>query len=144
MFIVNQAAHGFSAGDWLYQVSAGVYDKAKADTAPHAKVVGVVDAVLTSASFRLAEFGDRVTLAATLVPGATYYVSGATAGVITATAPPIRSPALVAVAAHVGEVVCNGSGAVGSGAADVALADITDISAAGIAVASAADAAAQR
>lgn len=84
---VNQATHGLSVGDWVYIDGAGDYLKAQADAVATSEAVGIVIAVADVDNFTL-QFGGRVTAGLSgLTPGAIYYISDATAGEITATAP---------------------------------------------------------
>lgn len=91
---VTQAAHGFTSsnlGAPLYLTSGGVYTLAKADAANTAEVVALLYSIPDANTLVLAYFGNVTVNTAVsggaLVVGSTYYVSAATAGLITATEP---------------------------------------------------------
>jgi hypothetical protein len=91
---VTQAAHGFTSsnlGAPLYLTAGGVYTLAKADAANTAEVVGLIYSIVDVNTFTIALFGNVTVNTAVsggaLVVGSTYYVSAATAGLITATEP---------------------------------------------------------
>lgn len=84
--IVNQVSHGFAALDVIYD-SSGTWAKAKADSIstlsnPPTVVMGV------STNYFLAAFDGRVTITSHgLTANTTYYLSSATAGLLTSTKP---------------------------------------------------------
>ena len=86
--------HGFVTADLgapLYLTAGGVYTKAKADAANTAEVIGLIGSIIDANSFNLVMVGQTtVNTAVTggaMVVGSTYYVSAATAGLLTATEP---------------------------------------------------------
>lgn len=81
--LVTQAAHGFVAGDVLYD-NNGTFAKAKADAIGTSYVAGIVESAATD-TFMLVS-GGPVTLSG-LTPVSQYYLSAATAGAITTTKP---------------------------------------------------------
>lgn len=98
MKVVSQGAHGFVAGDWLYN-NAGTYTKAIATSAAAAEVVGVVLASITSGTFLMA-IGGWVSGLSGLTANSVHFLSDTTAGAITATEPTtlgyISKPLLIA------------------------------------------------
>ena len=88
--------HGFVTADLgapLYLTAGGVYTKAKADAANTAEVIGLIGSIIDANSFNLVMVGQTtVNTAVTggaMVVGSTYYVSAATAGLLTATEPSV-------------------------------------------------------
>jgi hypothetical protein len=80
-------------------LNSTVYTKAKADAASTAEVVGIVSAVADANNFTLTHRG-RVTGLSGLTAGSVYFLSAATAGLLTATEPStvghVSKPVLVA------------------------------------------------
>ena len=83
--IVTQVAHGFAVGNALY-LNGSTYTKAIATTAIEAEVVGVVGAVIDADNFELTLVGEVSGLSG-LTPGEVYFLSDATAGLLTTTEP---------------------------------------------------------
>jgi hypothetical protein len=87
--VITQAAHGFVLGNWLY-ASAGVWAKAQADAeATLSSPVAVVTTVISSSQVRVTTPGGKANLPAHGLgaSGTKVYLSAATAGAATATAP---------------------------------------------------------
>lgn len=83
--LVNQASHGFVAGDAVYYTGSA-YAKAKADAAATAEFIGFVAGATTN-YFVLAKTGKLKKTGWGLTAGSVYFLSDATAGAITATDP---------------------------------------------------------
>lgn len=84
---IAQTAHGFTVGNVLrIQNSATTYIKAQADNAVNAEVVGVVSVVIDANNFKLVMFGYVSGLTG-LTKGTVYFLSHATAGLLTPTEP---------------------------------------------------------
>jgi len=103
---VSQIGHSFLLGDVLrYDSGTSLYVKAKADTTDNAEVIGIVSNVLNANSFTLLNCG-YVTGLAGLVAGSTYFLSDATAGLLTLTEPitedHVSKPLLIAESATTG------------------------------------------
>jgi hypothetical protein len=81
---IVDVAHGFVVGDVLYN-AAGTWTKAQADAAATAVPMGVVSTVADVDNFSITYAGP-ITLSG-LSAGSVYYLSAATAGLLTATAP---------------------------------------------------------
>jgi hypothetical protein len=79
---VNQAAHGLAAKDAVYVNGSGNYVKGKADAAA-TLAMGVVSAVAGVDDFTFAQVGRFTNAAHGWAVGATYYLSNATAGLLT-------------------------------------------------------------
>jgi hypothetical protein len=101
---INQSTHGFVAGDVL-KFTGGVYAKAKADTAANAEVIGIVSEATTENSFKILTSGYIDTLTG-LTANTLYFLSDATAGLLTATEPTtegsISKPVLYATSTTAG------------------------------------------
>jgi hypothetical protein len=82
---ITQTTHGFVVGDLLYH-SGSAYSKAKANASSSSSVVGMVSAVADPNAFTLTTSG-LVTGLSGLTAGSDYFLSGATAGAMTATEP---------------------------------------------------------
>lgn len=82
---ITQASHGFSVGELVYYTGSA-YAKAKADADSTSEVLGMVSAVADANTFSLTSVGYVSGLSG-LTAGTTYYLSDATAGSFTATAP---------------------------------------------------------
>jgi hypothetical protein len=85
--VISQVAHGFVVGDALY-LSGSTYTKAIATAANTAEVVGVVSKVVSSDTFELTTSGEITGLSG-LTPGGVYFLSSATAGLLTLTEPSV-------------------------------------------------------
>jgi hypothetical protein len=81
---ITQASHGFVAGNVLYS-SNGTFAKAKADAIGTTYALGVVESVVDSNNFVIVYAGP-ITLSGRTATS-TYYLSDATAGATTTTAP---------------------------------------------------------
>jgi hypothetical protein len=87
-FTVTQTAHGFAAGDVLRNAgSANTYAKAKAATAAHAEVVGIVTGVPDANHFTLTTQGVAMAGVPAVAAGTVLFLSAASAGALTATEP---------------------------------------------------------
>jgi hypothetical protein len=82
---VTQSSHGFSVGNVLKKTGAA-YALAQANTAANAEVVGIVSAVADANTFTLLTGGYIDTLTG-LTANTTYFLSEATAGILTTTEP---------------------------------------------------------
>jgi predicted secreted protein len=82
---ITQASHGFALGDTLYLVGT-TYTKAIATSAAAAEVVGVVSKIVDANNFELTLSGE-VTGLTGLTAGEVYFLSAATAGLLTVTEP---------------------------------------------------------
>lgn len=82
---ITQVAHSFSVGQALY-LNGATYALAKADTSATAEVVGVVSRVISANIFEITLSGE-VTGLAGLTAGGVYFLSSATAGLLTLTEP---------------------------------------------------------
>jgi microcystin-dependent protein len=89
---VNQPGHGFAVGDVVYRTNvagpSGMYAKAKADALATVAAAGVVSGVAGANDFTLTLSGNITGLSG-LSAGSLYYISAATAGALTATAPTV-------------------------------------------------------
>jgi hypothetical protein len=83
---INQSAHGFSAGNWLYINGSGTYALAKADAASTAECVGVVSSVTDANNFILQVSGYISGLSGFTAASA-HFISDSSAGAITSTEP---------------------------------------------------------
>ncbi len=96
---ITQASHGLSVGNVVYLSGATTYAKAKADNIATAEAVGIVSAVASANAFTLVTSGYISTLSG-LTAGTVYWVSDATAGLLSATQPTttgnIQKPMFVA------------------------------------------------
>lgn len=101
---INQSSHGFAVGDIL-RFNGTDYVKAKADTLANSEVVGMVKTVTDDDNFILLVEGYMSGLSS-LTSGALYYLSDATAGTMTSTAPTtvgaIDKPLFIAVSITTG------------------------------------------
>lgn len=82
---INQTTHGFAVKD-VIRYNGTSWTKSQADTAAHAEVIGMVSAVADANNFTLT-YGGYVTGLSGLTAGNVYFLSAATAGAITSTAP---------------------------------------------------------
>jgi hypothetical protein len=100
-------SHSFAAGDVLYKTGGG-WAKAKADAASTADVIGVVESVSGTASFVIVYAGKIAGLSG-LTDGTAYFLSDATAGLLTATEPStvghVSRPVLLATGTTTGVVM---------------------------------------
>lgn len=96
---IKQTAHGLVVGN-VVRHNGTAYVKSKADTAANAAVIGIVVAAPDVDNFRFVDGGLATGLSG-LTAGETYYLSPATAGLLTATPPStvgqISKPLLFAV-----------------------------------------------
>jgi len=101
---IAQTAHGFTVGQVL-RYTGTAYATALADTEANAEVVGLVLTVTDANNFVLLTQG-RVTGLSSLTAGSAYYLSDATAGLLTATEPTtvghVSKPLLLADSATTG------------------------------------------
>lgn len=91
---ITQAAHGFSAKQAVYD-NAGTWALAKADAIGTARVVAVIESVTTDTF--VAVFGGELTVTG-WAANTQYYLSDATAGLLTATQPTAAGSFIVPVA----------------------------------------------
>jgi Phage tail repeat like len=116
---ITQSSHGFSVGNALKKTGAS-YALAQADSAANAEVVGIVSAVADANTFTLLTGGYIDTLTG-LTANTTYFLSDATAGLLTTTEPTavgaISKPLLNTVSTTAG-VFTNMRGMVMVGATD--------------------------
>lgn len=94
---VRQTAHGFTIGTAV-RFDGTNWVASKADTDANAVVVGLVVAVPHANAFVIERVGYIRGLTG-LTPGVVYYLSAATAGALTTTAPAIAVPILIAESA---------------------------------------------
>jgi hypothetical protein len=101
--------HAFTAGDIVYRKSDSTWAKAKADAEVTAEVVGIVESVSTTVSFVVVYTGKITIVGASWTDGAVYFLSDATAGLLTATEPStvgrVSRPVMVATGATTGIVM---------------------------------------
>lgn len=83
---VNQAGHGFSVNDVIRLSGTSTYTKAQADSAANAEAIGIVVAVADTDNFTVQQAGHATSLG-TLTANTVYFLSEATAGLLTATEP---------------------------------------------------------
>jgi len=95
---ITQASHGLAVGN-LVRLNGSTYQKAQADSAANAEIVGIVSAVADANTFTLTT-GGKVTGLSGLTAGTVYFLSAGTAGALTATEPStigqVSKPVLVA------------------------------------------------
>lgn len=101
---ITQTSHGFVPGNVLYMsTSTQQYAKAIADNAWTAEVAGIVYSTPTANTFVLTTFGFTDALS-NLTTGYTYYLSTATAGAYTSTAPieygTVSKPLFIALSSY--------------------------------------------
>lgn len=84
---INKVGHAFVIGDVLY-LNGAVYEKARADAANTAEVVGMVSRVIDVDNFEMTLSGEVAGLTG-LVAGEVYFLSAATAGLLTVTEPSV-------------------------------------------------------
>lgn len=106
MTSLTQATHGFAVGDVLYH-NGTIYAKAKADAEATAEAIGIVASVDGTDNFVL-QTSSYITGLSGLTAGAVYYLSDATAGLLTTTEPTtegsISKPLMIAVSTTTGYV----------------------------------------
>lgn len=106
---INQTGHGFAVQDVVYYTGSA-YAKAKADAAATAEVVGIVSTVTDANNFTMTLSGYISGLSG-LTAGTIYFLSDATAGLLTATEPTtatyISKPLLTADSTTSGYMVNN-------------------------------------
>ena len=103
---VSQSSHGLSVGD-VIKYTGTAYAKAQGDTAANAESVGIVDAVSSVNAFTFIHAGKIATLSG-LTAGSLYFVSAATAGLLTTTEPGagnVSKPMLLATSSTAGIVL---------------------------------------
>jgi hypothetical protein len=83
---VNQTSHSFVVGDVIRR-SSGSYIKAIATSKTNAKAVGIVSTVVDADNFIVVYKGNITVSTASWADGTVYYLSDATAGALTSTAP---------------------------------------------------------
>jgi hypothetical protein len=81
----TQTSHGFAVKDSIYRKSDGTWAKARSDTAATAESVGVVSAI-NGDDFTVTFFG-LITGLTSITDGAEYFLSEATAGLLTTSEP---------------------------------------------------------
>lgn len=104
---ITQNAHGFAAGD-VVRWSGAVWVKAQADSAANAgngKRAGVVDTPVTANSFYLRTRGRMTLTAHGYTVGDELFLSAATAGEKTTTAPAIVVPIATVIDANTIDVM---------------------------------------
>ena len=85
LYKITQTSHGFTVGQILIY-NGSSYVLAKADNADDAEVIGIVATVIDANNFIL-QIAGEVTGLSGLTAGTTYFLSDATAGLLTATVP---------------------------------------------------------
>lgn len=119
---IVQNGHGFTHGEAVY-LSGGVFVGANASAAATAEVVGIVSNITDANTFDLT-LGGIITGFTGLTPGAVYFLSDQTNGLLTTTAPTsntsISKPLFIAITTTSGSMnnqrgILNGSGGGGGG-----------------------------
>lgn len=104
---VTQSSHGFTVGQALY-LNSTTYTLAKADAVATAEAVGIVSVVIDANNFTLILSGQITTLSG-LTAGSVYWLSDATAGLLTTTQPStvgnVQKPMLVAYSTTAGFII---------------------------------------
>jgi hypothetical protein len=87
---VFKSSHGFVVGDVLY-MNGSVYEKAIATSAAAAEVVGVVSKIIDTNNFEITLSGEvtGITSPVSLTVGEVYFLSAATAGLLTVDEPTV-------------------------------------------------------
>ncbi len=85
--LTNSDAAAAAVGEIFYIFGASSVKKAKGDAVATAEAVAMATAVIASAATGVFAFNGVVTGLTGLTPGSTYYLSAATAGAMTTTAP---------------------------------------------------------
>jgi len=106
---INQSTHGFAVGDvirYANQSGESGYVKSQADTAENADVIGVVTEVEDSNNFTVGYSGFITLAGKSFSAGSVYFLSDATAGLLTTTEPTdigsVSKPVFIAVSATTG------------------------------------------
>lgn len=105
--MIFKATHGLAVKD-VVRHDGSNWTKAQADTTAHAVVGGIVVAVLSPDVFVIATSGRVVGLSG-LTAGSVYYLSAATAGALTTTAPSFSVPVLLADSTTSGVLINGGN-----------------------------------
>jgi len=129
---ISQTGHGFTVGDVLrWNTATNTYVKAQGDTAVNAEVVGVVNALEDANSFQLTYSGY---IEVPAVSGASYpvlFLSGSTAGELSATPPSfigsVVKPVLTRSTNGSGHIVVNYLGTQIGGSSTVAIDEIQPV-----------------
>ena len=129
---ISQTGHGFTVGDVLrWNTATNTYVKAQADTAVNAEVVGVVNVLEDANSFQLTYSGY---IEVPAVSGASYpvlFLSGSTAGELSATPPSfigsVVKPVLTRSTNGSGHIVVNYLGTQIGGSSTVAVDEIQPV-----------------
>jgi len=104
---IEQEEHGFGVGDVIYY-NGTEYELALADDVVTAEAIGIVSEVADADAFTVV-YSGRINDLAGLTPGETYFLSDATPGLLTATAPTavgsVVKPLLIATSETSGVVV---------------------------------------
>ena len=112
---VTQAAHGFAVQDAIY-LNGSTWTKAIADAANTAEVLGVVSVITDANTFKVTNYGTISGLSG-LTAGSNYFLSAATAGLLTATEPStighVSVPVLVASSTTAGFVAIKRGAVIG-------------------------------
>lgn len=99
---VTQTAHGLAVKNAVrFDINSATYVKAQANSVTNAEVVGVVDDVTNADNFHIAFPGDVIT-ATGFSAGSVYFLSSATAGLLSTSDAPdgaVSKPVLVALSA---------------------------------------------
>jgi hypothetical protein len=85
--LTNSDAAAAVIGELFYIFGSDSVKKAKADAAATAEAVAMATAAIAAGATGIFQFDGVVTGLSGLTPGATYYLSAATAGAMTTTAP---------------------------------------------------------
>ena len=129
---ISQTGHGFTVGDVLrWNTATNTYVKAQGDTAVNAEVVGVVNALEDANTFQLTYSGY---IEVPAVSGASYpvlFLSGSTAGELSATPPSfigsVVKPVLTRSTNGSGHIVVNYLGTQIGGSSTVAIDEIQPV-----------------
>lgn len=104
---ITEPSHGFVAADVIYYDGAN-YVKAQADSAANAEAIGIVRTVTDANTFTV-QVGGFITGLSGLVAGDVYFLSAATAGLLTSTEPTVLNgvskPMLIATSTTEGWVL---------------------------------------
>jgi len=104
----TQASHGFVVGDVLKISGTNAFAKAQADSVANSRTVGIVTAVADSNNFTITFQGLITAGVPAQAAGTVMYLSSATAGLLTATAPGTNdTPVLVVLENAVSAVFIN-------------------------------------
>ena len=111
---ITQSSHGFSAGDVLRH-NGTTYVKAQADTEDNSAAIGIIESVVDTNNYVLAYGGLISITGAGFTAGEVYYLSAATAGAITTTAPTIKKQVLIAISSTAAILLIDSVGGAGTG-----------------------------